>query len=383
MSVDIGIIGLPKSGKTTIFNSLTRGKADTGGYAPKSLAPHVGIAKVPEPRLQTLADILQPKRVVSAEVRYIDIGASVKDLVKDETISGQLLNQLSQVDALINIARTFVDERIPHIEGSLDAARDITTMDLELIFSDLTIIERRLKRIEVSLKGAKPPERQGLLREQEMLVKLKADLEKDVPIRELRLTTDEARIITHYQFLTAKPLLIVANIGEEQLSRAASLETELNAQYSRPQSRVITLCGKLEMELSQLNNSAAEEFRADFGIRESGPDRVIKSSYELLGIISFFSIASGEVKAWSIQNGTTALKAAGKIHSDMERGFIRAEVISYHDLVKCASLAEARKKGLLRLEGKNYIVQDGDVITFLFNVQASYRQQFKNLFQHW
>ncbi len=368
MSVDIGIIGLPKSGKTTIFNSLTRGEVDTGGYAPKSLTPHVGIAKVPEPRLQTLADILQPKRVVSAEVRYIDIGASVKDLVKDETISGQLLNQLIQVDALINIARAFVDERIPHIEGSLDAARDITAMDLELTFSDLAIIERRLKRIEVSLKGAKPPERQGLLREQEMLLKLKADLEKDVPIRELRLTTDEARIISHYQFLTAKPLLIVVNIGEEQLSRAASLEAELNAQYSRPQSRVITLCGKLEMELGQLNNSAAEEFRADFGIRESGPDRVIKSSYELLGIISFFSIASGEVKAWSIQNGTTALKAAGKIHSDMERGFIRAEVISYHDLVKCGSLAEARKKGLLRLEGKNYMVQDGDVITFLFNV---------------
>ena len=368
MSVDIGIIGLPKSGKTTIFNSLTRGKADTGSYAPQSLAPHVGIAKVPEPRLQTLADILQPKRVVPAEVKYIDIGASVKDLVKDETISGQLLNQLSQVDALINIARAFTDERVPHIEGSLDAARDIATMDLELTFSDLAIIERRLKRIKISLKGAKQTERPGLLQEQEMLLKLKADLEKDVPIRELRLTTDEARIITHYQFLTAKPLLIVVNIGEEQLSQAASLEAELNARYSRPQSRVITLCGKLEMELGQLNNGAAEEFRADFGTGEPGPDRVIKLSYELLGIISFFSVASDEVKAWSIQNGTNALKAAGKIHTDMERGFIRAEVISYEDLMKCGSPAEARKKGLLRLEGKNYIVQDGDVITFLFNV---------------
>jgi GTP-binding protein YchF len=241
-------------------------------------------------------------------------------------------------------------------------------MDLELTFSDLAIIERRLKRIEVSLKGAKQPEHQGLLQEQGMLLKLSADLENDVPIRELRLTTDETRIITHYQFLTAKPLLIVVNIGEEQLSQAASLEAELNTHYSRPHSRVITLCGKLEMELGQLNNSTAEEFRADFGISESGADRVIKSSYELLGIISFFTITSGEVKAWSIPNGTTTLKAAGKIHSDMERGFIRAEVISYHDLMKCGSLAEARKKGLLRLEGKSYIVQDGDVITFLFNV---------------
>ena len=199
-------------------------------------------------------------------------------------------------------------------------------------------------------------------------MKLKADLEKDVPIRELRLTTDEARVITNYQFLTAKPLLIAVNIGEEQLPQAATLEAELSAHYLRPHSRVITLCGKLEMELGELDNSAAEEFRADFGLKESGLDHITKSVYELLGLISFFSIASGEVKVWSIQNGASALKAAGKIHSDMERGFIRAEVVSYHDLVKCGSIAEARKKGLLRLEGKNYIVQDGDVITFLFNV---------------
>ncbi len=368
MNVAIGIIGLPKSGKTTIFNGLTRGKADTGGYAPKSLAPHIGITQVPEPRLEVLADILHPKRVVHAEVRYIDIGASVKDLVKDEAISGQLLTQLSNVDALINVVRAFSDEKIPHIEGSLDVARDMATMGLELTFSDLTIIERRQKRIEISLKGAKQPERQSLLREQELLMKIKADLEKDVPIRELRLTTDETRIITNYQFLTAKPLLIVVNIGEEQLPQAASLAAELNTRYSRPQSRVTTLCGKLEMELSQLDNSAADEFRADFGIAEAGLDRIIKLSYALLGLISFSTIASGEVKAWSIQNNTNALKAAGKIHSDMERGFIRAEVISYDDLVKCGRLSEARKKGLLRLEGKNYIIQDGDVITFLFNV---------------
>ena len=368
MSVDIGIIGLPQSGKTTIFNSLTKGKVDTESYAPKSLAPHIGIAKVPESRLQILADMLRPKRVVSAEIRYIDIGASVKDLVEDETISGQLLTQLSTVDALITVVRAFTDEKIPHIKGSLDVARDIVTMDLELAFSDLTIIERRLKRIEVSLKGAKQSERPGFLREQEILMKLKADLEKDVPIRELQLTAEEARVITNYQFLTAKPLLIAVNIGEEQIPQAAALEAELSAHYLRPHSCVITLCGKLEMELGELDNSAAEEFRADFGLTESGLDRITKSVYELLGLISFFSIASGEVKVWSIQNGTSALKAAGKIHSDMERGFIRAEVVSYHDLVKCGSIAEARKKGLLRLEGKNYIVQDGDVITFLFNV---------------
>ncbi len=368
MSVNIGIIGLTKSGRTTIFNALTRGKADTGGYTQEGLAPHVGVTKVPEPRLKMLADMLHPKRIVPAEVTYIDIGASVKDLVKGKTVSGQLLTQLSNVDALINVVRAFADESIPHTEGSLDVERDIATMNLELAFSDLAIIERRLEKIETSLKGAKPPERQNLLCEQEMLMKLKVDLEKDVPIRELRLTTDEAKTMANYQFLTAKPLLIVVNIGEDQLPQAVSLEAEVGAHYLRPKCRLITLCGKLEMELAQLNNSAAAELRAEFGIRESGLDRIIKLSYELLGLLSFFTTASAEVKAWSIRKGTDALKAAGKIHSDMERGFIRAEVISYDDLVKCSNLPEARKKGLIRLEGKSYLVQDGDVITFLFNV---------------
>ena len=367
-SIDIGIIGLAKSGKTTIFNALTKGKADTGSYTAESLTPHVGVTKVPEPRLQTLTDMLQPKRVVPAEVRYIDVGASVKSLAKDKGIGGELLNQLSNADALINVVRAFADESIPHAEGSLDAGRDIATMNLELVFSDLAIIERRLERIETSLKGAKPAERQSFLHEQETLIKFKADLEKDVPIRELGLTAGEARTIANYQFLTAKPLLIVVNIGEEQLAEAAPLETELNSRYAQEKCRVITLCGKLEMELGQLENSEAEEFRADFGLKECGLDRVIKLSYELLGLISFFTTVSSEVKAWSIPNGTSAIKAAGKIHSDMERGFIRAEVISYDDLVKCGNLSEARKKGLLRLEGKGYIVQDGDVITFLFNV---------------
>ena len=363
MSIDIGIIGLAKSGKTTIFNALTKGKADT-----RSLAPHIGIAKVPEPRLKVLADMLHPKRVVPAEVSYIDIGASVKGLGGDRAIGGQILSQLSDADALIDVVRAFTDESIPHIEGSLDVERDIATANLELAFYDLGIIGRRLERIETSLKGTKTTERQGLAQEQQLLTKLKADLEKEVPIRELKLTAGEARTMANYQFLTAKPLLIVVNIGEEQIPQAASLEAELNSHYSRAKSGIITLCGELEMELTQLDNDAAEGFRAEFGITESGLDRIIKLSYQLLGLISFFTIASDEVKARSIPKGTDALKASGKIHSDMERGFIRAEVISYDDLMKCGSLSEAHKKGLLRLEGKSYIVQDGDVITFLFNV---------------
>jgi len=357
MGIDIGITGLAQSGRTTIFNALTKGKADT-----RSAAPHIGVTKVPEPRLKVLADMLHPKKVVPAEVSYTDIGASVK------ASGSQILNQLATADALLNVVRAFSDESVPHVEGSIDVDRDITTNNLELALYDSGIINRRLERIETSLKGAKAAERGGLIHEQELLTKIKAELEKETPVRELRLTPDELKTIANYQFLTAKPLLIVVNIGEEQIPQAQSLEAQLNSRYSRPRSGVITLCGKLEMELAQLDDDAAQNFRADFGLTESGLDRVIKLSYELLGLISFFTIASGEVKAWSIQRGTTAIKTAGKIHSDMERGFIRAEVTSYNDLVKCGSLAETQKKGLLRLEGKNYEVQDGDVITFLFNV---------------
>jgi GTP-binding protein YchF len=357
MSIGIGITGLAQSGRTTIFNALTRGQADT-----KTTTPHLGVTKVPEPRLKTLADMLHPKKVVPAEVSYTDIGASVK------TTGSQILNQLATADALLNVVRAFANESVPHVEGSIDVERDIATNNLELAVYDSGIINRRLEKIESSLKGAKPPERQSLLHEQELLTRIKTELEKETPARELSLTGEELKTIAGYQFLTAKPLLIVVNIGEEQIAQAKSLEAELNSRYSRPNSSVITLCGKLEMELAQLDDDAAQSFQAEFGLTESGLDRVIKLSYELLGLISFFTIASGEVKAWSIPRGTPALKAAGKIHSDMERGFIRAEVVSYDDLVKCGSLAEAQNRGLLRREGKSYPVEDGDVVTFLFNV---------------
>jgi len=368
MSVGIGIVGLPQSGRTTIFNALTKGAADTSGYTRESSTPHIGTARVPEPRLKVLADMLHPKKVVPASVTYTDIGASVKGLATDKGIGGQLLSQLSNADALINVVRAFRDDSLPHIEGSLDIERDMANMDLELILSDLALLERRLERIEVSLKAAKPPERPGLQREQELLMRLKSELEQDVPLRELTLTVEEARITAGYQFLTAKPLLIVVNIGEDQVSEAASIKTEINSQHARPKCRVTTVCGKLEMELAQLDDNEAEALRAEFGLDEPGADCVIRLSYELLGLISFFTTVSDEVKAWSVRRNTEAIKAASKIHSDMERGFIRAEVVSYDDLVQCGNLPEARKKGLLRLEGKNYAVQDGDVITFLFNV---------------
>ena len=363
--MEIGIIGLPKSGKTTVFNALTKGEAEIETYASATLTPNYGVAKVQDPRLSGLQTIFKPKRVIPAEVKYVDV-AVPPGRGKGEGLGGELMSHLSKADALIHVVRSFTDERIPHIEGSIDPRRDIALMDLELVFSDLGIIERRLKRIEDSLKGAKSPERETLLREQALKSRIKSALEKEVPVRAQELSEEEAKVIENYQFLTAKPLLLVLNIGEEQLPQASSLEQELRSQY--PQFQVAALCGKLEMELGQLEEADAEEFRSALGIEEPALERIIKLSYELLGLVSFFTTASGEVKAWTVRRNAPAPRAAGKIHSDMERGFIRAEVISHDDLMKCGGLAEARKQGLLRLEGKNYPVQDGDVITFLFSV---------------
>jgi len=365
MSVDTGIVGLPQSGRTTVFNALTKGQADTGTYSRESAA-HVGVATVPEPRLKALADLLHPKRVVAASARYVDIGASVKDLT---TVAGaRLLNEVASADALLNVVRAFTDERIPHPAGTLDPTRDIADMNLELTFSDLALLERRLERIETSLKGAKAAERSAFAREQELMNRIKTSLEKDIPVREMALSAEESRAVSGFQFLSAKPLLVVLNLGEDQLRDMKLLENSLASRYSRPKSGVVSLCAKLEAELSQLPEADADSMRSEFGLKESGVDRVIRKSYEILGLITFFTMASGEVRAWPLPSGTEAPKAAGKIHSDMESGFIRAEVVSYTDLLKCGNVAEARKRGMLRLEGREYEVKDGDVITFLFNV---------------
>ncbi len=363
--MEISIIGLPKSGKTTIFNALTRGKAETTAYAVASSEPNIGVTKVPDSRLSSLERIFKPKRTVAAEVKYIDIPAP-RNLGKGEGLTGQLLTHLSKVDALLHVVRAFPDAAIPHIQGSIDAERDIATMNLELAFSDLSIIERRLKRIEDSLKGAKSSERDPLLREQALLARIKTSLEKELPVKEQKLSEEESKSLLNYQFLTAKPLLVVINIGEDQLPQAPAWEKEFSSRH--PHLPVVALCGKLEMELTQLSDSEAEEFRSASGLKEAALNRLIKLSYDTLGLISFFTTASAELKAWTIPQNTPAPKAAGKVHSDMERGFIRAEVVSYDDLMKCGNMAEARRQGLLRPEGKGYLVKDGDVITFLFSV---------------
>lgn len=366
--MEISIIGLPKSGKTTIFNALTKRSITTEAHTPSALTYSIGIAKVPEPRLEFLATIFHPKKITPAEIRYTDIVGITKGFGRGEGIGGQLLNYLSKADLLLHVIRAFRDEGVPHIESSIDPKRDMTTMNLELIFADLLIIEKRMQRIQELLKSAKPHERDLVLKEQTLLQKIKEALERETPIREQKLNAEEIRSLTNYQFLTAKPMLVVINIDEDQISQASAIETELRKNCPGAYSQIIAICGKLEMELAQLEDTEAKEFRNALGLSEPVLDRIIRTSYELLGLISFFTTVSEELKAWTITKGTTALKAAGKIHSDIERGFIKAEVINFTELQRLGSLAEARRQGLLRLEGKSYIVEDGDIITFMFNV---------------
>ena len=358
--MEIGIIGLPSSGRTTLFEALTGAKPETRG----GVAVNVGVAKVPDKRLEGLNKMFQPKRMVLAEIKYTDIvGGFGKG-----GMGGQLLTQLSKVDAFIHVVRLFEDASIPHAEGSLNPLRDVESFDLELAYSDMAIIEKRLKRIEETLKGAKSHEREPLLKEQALLERIKKELEREVPLWQQELTAEESKLLDNYQFLTAKPMLVVLNLGEEQIGQVSAEEAKLMASYKRPNFKVIALCTKLEKELSQVSEAEAEDFRTSYGLSEPGINRLMRVSYDLLGLLSFFTVGEDEVKAWTIRRGTPALKAAGKIHTDIERGFIRAEVIAYDELMKCGSLAEARRHGVLRLEGKGYIVLDGDVITFLFNV---------------
>lgn len=366
--MEIGIVGLPKSGKTTIFNALSKGDADITTASVSATKPNLGVAKVHDPRLKPLEDIFHPQKTVPAEVRYIDFPKASEGLTRTQGIGGEFLNLLQRADALLHVVRAFEDPSVPHVEGSVDPHRDLAVMDLELAFADLAILERRVERLEGELKSTKSHEREAKLREHATLDRIKGDLQLEVPIREQRLSIEEAKLLDSFQLLTAKPMLIVWNIGEDDVAQAAALEENLQARYSRPGVEVVTICGKLEMDLAEMEEADEEEFREAMGVQEPGLHRVIRSSYRLLGLVSFFTVGADEVKAWTITQDTPALKASGKIHSDIERGFIRAEVISFDHLSQCGNIAEGRKRGQLRLEGKTYKVQDGDVITFLFNV---------------
>lgn len=361
-------MGLPSSGKTTVFNALTGARARTGAFSTPADA-NIAVVQVPDPRLEELAKIFKPKKVVHATVEYVDAGGVVKGGSKTEGISGQLLNQISKADALLSVVRAFEDESVPHPESSVNAARDVATMDLELAFSDLAIIERRLERLKESVHKGKVQEREAGEREMELLSRIKGGLEKETPIRAQGLPEEDLLSLRAFQFLTAKPLLHVLNLGEAQLPQAAEIQASVSSGYHWPQTAFTTLCAQVESEVAELDAAEKQQFLEAMGIAESSIDRVIALSYQLLDYASFLTVGPDEVRAWTIRRNTPAVKAAGVIHSDLERGFIRAEVVSYADLMSVGgSLVEARKKGVLRLEGKAYPFQDGDIANILFNV---------------
>ncbi len=364
--MEITIIGLPQSGKTTIFNAATRGSAQVATFANRM---NLGAAKVPDERLDVLNGIFKPRRKVNAEVTYADLPAAPEGLGKTQSIGGEYLNDLQRADAILMVARAFDDPSVPHVADSIDAFRDIETLLFELTISDLDILERRLQRVAEGFKGAKTAERDALNKEQTILTRVSDDLEAGVHVRDQSLTEDELRLLSGFQMLTAKPLVVVVNVGEDQLDDIPPIEARLTDEVQTERIRTAALCGNLEMELAQMDSEDEQEFRESLGVvGESGLSRVINLCYEALDLISFLTVGDVEVRAWPVTRGTSALKAAGQIHSDMERGFIRGEVVTYDNLVSCRTLAEARKSGVLRQEGKNYIVQDGDILHVLFNV---------------
>ncbi|MBI4641463.1 MAG: redox-regulated ATPase YchF [Candidatus Tectomicrobia bacterium] len=362
----LGIIGLSKSGKTTIFNALTHGSAETTSYVSGKVEPNIGVVKVPDSRLDTLSHMFHPKKTTPADVEYIDIVGFTKETSKGEKVRSQLLTAVRNSDALAHVIRFFHDDNVPHPEASIDPERDARLVETELILTDLEVVEKRRGYLESSKKkGRKEDEAEYLL-----LTRCQEALEREVPLRDLDLSPEEKLVLKGFQFLTDKPLLQILNLGEDQLhdEETQKVISAFKAQDQPGKVASVAICGKLEGELAELHPEDAQLFMEDLGIDESALGRLITASYDLVRLITFFTVGENEVKAWPIPQGTTALKGAGEIHSDLEKGFIRAEVIHYDDLISCGSMAAARSKGLLRLEGKEYLIRDGDVITIRFNV---------------
>jgi len=365
--VKLAIIGLSNSGKTTVFNALTGQNIETTIYATVSGEPHFGVVKVPDSRLDRLAEIYKPKKTTYAAVEYIDyIGLTKGDVGQNRKV----FDLIKDADAIVHVVRAFDDETVSHPLNNINALRDIETLELELLFGDLEFVEKRLERMEDGLRRGKKPNEA----EKRFLLKCKGILEKELLLRGMSFDEEEQKIMRPLQFISTKPEVIVLNIGEKDLNgdRGARIHKDAERCFAdrgiSGTSRIITLCGKIEMEIAQLSPGEAKAFLDDLGIREQALNSLIHTSYDLLGLISFLTYGEDEVRAWTIVRGTNAQKAAGKIHSDIERGFIRAEIARYDDFISLGSMAVVREKGLLRLEGKTYEVKDGDMINFRFNV---------------
>jgi GTP-binding protein YchF len=366
--MQIAIVGLARSGKTTVFNSLTRGSAETGGFG--GLTVNTGVVKVPDERLTRLTSVFRPRREVPADVTYMDLpapamaaeGAPHADIPADQ------LARLRNADALLHVVRAFSDDTVPHPLLNVDPRRDLEQLELEFTLADLAVVEKRVEKLRTSGRHGTPAEREANERELLVLERILPTLTEGRPIRDLELSSDDELRIRGFRFLTEKPVLVLLNVGESDLARAETMAQELRDGISHGRTSVVPLSARIEMEIGQLEEDEAQVFREDLGLEGSSLERVIRASYSLLGLISFFTAGPDETRAWTVPHGASAVDAAGAIHSDLARGFIRAEVIGWQELLELGSMAEAKRHGKVRSEGKAYQVQDGDVIEILFNV---------------
>ena len=363
----LGIVGLPNVGKSTLFNSLTKAGAESANYPFCTIDPNVGIVAVPDERLKLLGDMYHSKKVTPAVIEFVDIAGLVKGASKGEGLGNQFLANIREVDAVVHVVRCFEDPNVIHVDGSVDPVRDIETINLELIFSDIEILERRIAK---TVRGARNDK--TLAKELELLNRLKAHLEEgNLAITYQTDDEDEQKWLAEYNLLTSKPVIFAANVSEDDLADDGASNPyvqEVREHAKEQHSEVFVICAQIEQEIAELEDDEKKMFLEDLGLSESGLEKLIKASYRLLGLISYLTAGETETRAWTIKVGTKAPQAAGKIHSDFERGFIRAEVVNYKDLLDCGSLSAAKEKGLVGLEGKDYVVKDGDVILFRFNV---------------
>jgi len=365
----VTLVGLPLSGKTTVFNTLTGQQEATGLLAGRPQA-HVAVVKVPEGRLEGLAALFDPRKVTPAEVRFVDL-AGIPAGAARQGLPAQVLAAFGEADALIHVVRAFENPLAPHPAGAVDPARDLELLDTEFLLADLAVVERRVERLAREILRLPRQEREERERESALLLRLKEALEGGTPLRDLDLSAEEGKALRGFNFLTLKPVLVLFNIGEERLEQAGTLVEALHPGYRQRRFAMAEMCAQWEMELGQLDPEEAAEFRQDLGLTDPAAGRIIRSACDLLGLITFFTHVSEEVRAWHVPRGSTAVEAAGAVHTDMARGFIRAELVGYDVLVEAGSLAEARRRGVLRMEGRDYVVQDGDVCTFHFSPPRS------------
>ncbi len=363
-SLEVGIVGLPNVGKSTLFNAITKAGAEAANYPFCTIEPNVGVVAVPDNRLEVLTKLYSSKKTTPASVRFVDIAGLVKGASKGEGLGNKFLEHIRQVDAIAHVVRCFDDENITHVAETIDPLRDIDTIQTELCLADLEIVDKRLAKVAKLLKsGSKDAKFEA-----EILERVKNSLDKAKPARALNLSEEELFMIRDANLLTLKPTLYVANVAEEDLLEENSYVKKVRELAAQEGAQVVVICAKVESEIAELDADEAKEFLADLGLESSGLDRLIHGAFDLLGLMTFLTAGADECRAWTIVKGTPAVKAAGKIHSDIERGFIRAEIVNYDDLIKLGSINAARDKGLVRLEGKDYIMQDGDVTYFRFNV---------------